>query len=463
MPKKILLIAYDFPPRRTSGVYRPVAFVRYLLEHGWQPTVLTITDKRPDVRDPGLLEKVPPEVRIVRTPYVRMDGWEDLAMRLTRGRHRHDDGPESPVWAGAGPSVRQSRLRRWSKGLARLLRGFLYFPDEFVGWLPWGLAAGIKLCMRERFDVVYTTSPPRSTPLIGYFLKLFLGVTWLNELQDPWLLPAGMDGVDIGSGNALVGKGRHVLAARVDAGLVRRADLVVTMTRGYAQQLQSQHRLPPSKIACISNGFDEDDFLSPMTEHDGLLEPGFVHLSHIGTIYSRGSGNFFPALADLVRENPEVTSKLRINIIGYPDGEVVEYARQEHFRDMIRVHGFIQHDEALRIMAASHCLLILYDNVFFSRFCVPGKLYEYLRAGRPVLALTHPGEVQELVEGSGAGWVIRPDDTSGIKEVVQTLLRSGASGQPLASPNPHYVAGFSYERLTSELVAALEGLSGRRG
>jgi glycosyltransferase involved in cell wall biosynthesis len=458
MAKKILLIAFDFPPRRTSGVYRPVALVRHLVELGWQATVLTITDEGADVRDKGLLEKIPPQVRIVRTPYLRINAWENAAAKAARfsGASRADHGPARR--ADVAPPARPSRLHLFLAAVARSVRALLYFPDEFVGWVPWGLAAGIDLCFGERFDVVYTTSPPRSTPLIGLFLKLFLGVTWVAESRDPWLIPIELDGTQAGAKNTFSARIRQAWARWVDKLLIRNANMVITVTRGYAADLQSRYRAAESKIVCVSNGFDEEDFAAQGDRITGLLEPDVVHLSHIGSIYSQGSGNFFPALAELACEEPEVRRRLRINIIGYADQEVLKYAEGKDLRDMIHVRRFVQHDEALRVMAASHCLLIFYANTFYSRFCVPGKLYEYLRVGRPVLAVTFPGEVQELVERSGAGWAVHPNDVSGIKEALRSLLAKGTHQPSFPSPDADYVAQFSYARLTAQLGFALESV-----
>jgi glycosyltransferase involved in cell wall biosynthesis len=459
MAKKILLIAHDFPPRRTSGVYRPLALVRHLGAVGWAATVLTIADEGAETRDTHLLERMPPEVRVVRTPTLRVNAWESFAARTFRFAGKDRSSSAAGLKAGSASPAEPSRLRQFFAWLASLVRLGLYFPDEFVGWVPWGLPAALDLCFRERFDVVYTTSPPRSTPLIGLFVKLLLGVTWIAESRDPWLVPMDVHGAPARARHVFLAGVRERLARWTDSLIVRKADLLVSVTRGYADHLRGRYPSAREKVVCVSNGFEEEDFASRGNGDAGVRDADRLCLSHIGTIYFRGTGRFFPALAELVRERPEIKNRLRINIIGYPDEEALKYAEDETLREMICLRRFVQHDEALRIMAASHGLLVFYANSFWSRFCVPGKLYEYLRSGRPILAVTYPGEVQELVEGAQAGWVVHPDDVPGIKRALNALLGAGSASSSMPSSRPEYVAQFRYDRLTAQLATVLERVS----
>ena len=451
-PKRVLIVAFDFPPRRTSGVYRPTALTKYLARFGWQPTVLTIG--RSDVNwwtapgqispvdpeDQTLLNRVPSNIRVVRTRYWNVAGWEK---KVAAGIQK----------AGALRSLsnetRRSRLHRVLHLLAYWLRSFLYFPDQWIGWLPFGVARAVQLHREKPFDLVYTTSPPRSAPLIGWWLKILLAVPWLVEFRDPWL-----PRFDKQSVRATGGRLRWKFEAWLHALILRHTDAVVTVAQGLAEELKILHRVPESKLWVVSNGFDEDDFHSVCTPAQNTLAPGYLHLSHFGTVYPQFSGSFFQALARLLRECPDWKQRLRVNIIGYPDEETLSYAGMEELQGVIQVHPLLRHAEALDLMRRSHFLLLFYAHPYTSRICVPGKLFEYLRVGRPILAVAFDGGAKDLVEEAKAGWVLPPDDPCAIQQVLKTVL-SEQEGKTPASPEPprpDVVGRFRYDRLAEKLA-----------
>jgi glycosyltransferase involved in cell wall biosynthesis len=429
--KQVLVVSFDFPPYRTSGVYRMTGLTRYLPQFGWQPTVLTIRLAEGD-QDPKLLEKLP-EVRVVRTRYLRVSGWENPSASVVRGLGGLRPSPAA---------TRQPRFDRYLRSLGELGRSTLYFPDHTVGWIPFALAKAIQLHRDQPFDVVYTTNPPRSAPVIGSLFKALSGVPWVLEFMDPWYSPD------------------RPLRRRFENWLqvlmFRQANRVVVMTNGHAEELRHSYHVPDNRLAVVRNGFDEDDFNSNSPTETDLLAPGYLHLSHFGTIYPHHSGNFFPALAELVREHPDLKKRLRVNIIGYPDEEAQRYASGGELKDIIRIHGYMEHHHALQAMHSSHCLLLFLGHRDFSRLAVSSKTYEYLRVGRPILALTYEGEVKELVEEGKAGWVVQPNNTEAIKEVLRMLLSGSRDDGPPRPARPEFVAQFRYDRLAAQLASIFD-------
>jgi glycosyltransferase involved in cell wall biosynthesis len=427
--KKVLVVTFDFPPRRTSAVYRMTGLTGYLPRFGWQPTVLTIRETEGDL-EPKLLEKLAPQVRVVRTPYFRVSGWENSTATAVRGLGCLRSAPIDS---------RQPQFDRYLRSLGALVRSTLYFPDDTVGWVPFGLAKAIELHYNEPFDVVYTTSPPRSAPLIGLLLKVLCGVRWVSEFMDPWYPPKGR----------LRKKSEDWLQGL----LVRKADRVVVMVRQHAEELSTLFDVPSDRLAVVRNGFFEEDFASVETTQADPLAPGYVHLSHFGTIYPENAGSFFPALAELVRESPGLKERLRVNIVGYPPESVVQYAKEEELKDILQIHGFIQdRAQVLQMMRSSHCLLLFWGRPDFSRLAVAGKTYDYLRVGRPILAVTHEGGVKELVEEGKAGWAVSPTNTEAIKEALRALLRNHCQNGSPRPARPEFVSQFRWDRHAENLA-----------
>jgi glycosyltransferase involved in cell wall biosynthesis len=447
-PRRVLLVAYDFPPRRTSGVYRPTAFTKYLPQFGWQPTVLTIHSPAGAVSDAGLLQRVPEGVKVERTSELRLDWWEHRALQAARSA-----GALQPTSDGAAPvegrPFRDSGfVNRILRSTARLLRECLYFPDESAGWIPFAFSRALRLHLSQHFDAIYTTHPPRAAHPVGLLLSMISRVPWVMEFRDPWTLPnEEVSHIHVGP------------APRRNAWLHRRmlaqASAVITVTHRHAEELQRHFSVSKEKLAVIRNGFDEDDFRGLIPDGAGVFDPQYVNLAHFGTVYENFSGEFFMAAETLLLRHPELKHKVRFHIIGYPDSQVEEITRREPLCCVVVLHNFVPLSKALRVMAAADGLLLFYGQEYTSRASIPGKLYEYLRVGRPILAVAYPGGVQELIESSGAGWVLRPDDVAGITAVLATLIQNRCQGHDPVVPDTNIVSGFRYDRLAQQLSAVL--------
>lgn len=325
--RRVLYVTYDFPPRRTSGIYRPTGLTKYLSRFGWLPAVLTIKAKEGNVEDLGLLEKVPPEVRVSRVRFLDVTAWE----RKPHAAARKLGALRSPA-ARKRPTV----LDRFLRSMAAFVRSCLYFPDDTIGWVPFGLREALRLHRAQKFDVVYTTSPPRSTSLIGLLLKLLAGVRWIAEFRDPWYP----------SPRPWRRKFERMLLQR----MLNRADRIIVISRGHGQELEQSYGIRRTKVAVVSNGYDEDEFSALNDAPSKLLEEGYFHLSHFGTVYPGFSGRFFEALASLLRECPELRNRLRVNIIGFPDEVVQHWAASDDLHGVVRLHGFVEHRAALQAM-----------------------------------------------------------------------------------------------------------------
>ncbi|MGH9580829.1 MAG: glycosyltransferase, partial [Terriglobales bacterium] len=335
--KKVLLIAYSFPPHRSSGVYRPAAFTKYLLAEGWQTTVLTVAGAA-GVEDASLLRKIPPEVRIVRTPYWHLRQWEGSAASLVRSVTTR------PMAVKDGrPHALQPHLRN----LADWIQNTLYFPDDSAGWIPFALEKALELHLRERFDAVYTTHPPRAGHVVGMLLSALCRVPWVAEFRDPWTIPPGSQPIAELTVPAAA-RNRWLLRRMVQA-----ADAIIAVTPGHAEELVSVWKAPADRVAVINNGFDDEDF-SALADNGrpAWMRPDCVHLAHFGTIYPEFHGSFFPALVEAVRESEEVRRRLRVHIIGFPGPDVRVYSGREELRDVLQFHPFLRHADALAAMRA---------------------------------------------------------------------------------------------------------------
>ncbi|MBZ5516296.1 MAG: glycosyltransferase family 4 protein [Acidobacteriia bacterium] len=433
--RRALVVAYDFPPRRTSAVYRVTNLTKYLKGYGWLPTVLTVEQREGDLEDPTVLAGFPSHIPIERTKDLDISGWEDRAaagIRATGGLKSHYK------------DVRQPLRDRWVRSMGDFLRSCLYFPDKTLGWVPGGFARAAELHLQRRFELVYTTSPPRSTPVVGLLLKALFGVPWVLELMDPWYPP------------------KRPIRRRAERWLLgcmlRRADRVVLISKGLASELERSYGLPARKLAVVSSGYEESDFEQADGRPCDFLPAQYFHFSHFGTVYPGFGGRFYDALADLLRECPELREKIRVNIIGSPDDVAREHSKAGSLEGVLKLHNFVRHDVAIDAMRRSDVLLVFLGHRDVARLSGLGKIYDYLRVGRPVLAIAYEGGTAELVREGQAGWVVDPEDMEGIKRTLRKILDDGRRSEPPRPFRPEFVEQFRYDRLAEKLASVFDSV-----
>lgn len=414
--RRLLIVAFDFPPRGATGALRVTKFARYLPDYGWQPVVVCAA---PDAatRDESLLAQLPPDLEVIRVPY-----------RRVRGRH-------TPAVAAVTP-LRPSRLRR------------LLVPDPQVLWLPRIVrAATARLCQGD-IDALMTTSPPHSLQLGGLWLKRrFPALPWLVDLRDVWSDSAAY----------------HSLAAyKLNRALEREcllhADHVVVVTDGM-RKLVLGLGLPPHRVSLITNGFDASD-LPPIQPH---ARGRRMRLTFVGTMVAgrvSAAHGFFMALQQLSVQG--TAGDLEVRLIGSFAAEIHALAEPLVRAGIVTFAGFVPHATAIAEMASADVLLLLDADDHEGRIVHSNKLFEYFAVGRPLLALSPEGEIARLVREAGVGVVIQPRAVAEIATALRDLLAQWKQRTlPVYGQNDPRFARFERRVLTAELARLLDRMAGR--
>jgi glycosyltransferase involved in cell wall biosynthesis len=410
-----LFIAYHYPPESSSsGVLRTLKHTRYLGRFGWRVTVLTLRREAYQVMDPKLEEQIPPEVRVVRTRFI--DVKKHLAIR------------------GSYPS-------------------FLAIPDRWSGWWPWAVAAGRKVLAGDPVDLVYSTSPHATAHLIARSLA-GRALRWVADFRDPWYEEPPE------AGTTRLG---HVAARRLERLVARRADLIVTSTMRLRNVLASRYPEKPSeKFVAIPNGYDEADFTSVLGS--SASSPDEFLIVHAGSLSEsfRDPRPLFEAVHRAAQMGLVDPSRIRFRFLGGgPFGESAEMKEAVKGAGLVSRVEFlprVSYQESLAELGRASMLLLLQaskDTVDL----VPAKLFEYLRAGRPVLALAPPGATAEVLSDTGGGWVVDPTDMDRLGDAIVTAYRAWTSGDlgRLTAPSA-MLEQYSRERLAGDLAGHFETL-----
>jgi len=374
-PVRVLLIPFYFPPAGGGGVQRPLKLAEHLAGFGFETHVLAPTDPRWLHRDLGLA--VASGVRVHRAPFFG-----------PRGRL-----PAEELYGTRG-------LDRVAKRFALTPRRLLV-PDECVTWATTAVPRATAIVRRYRIDVVVTTSPPASVHLIGAAVRCVTDVRWVADVRDA-LVANPNRGVERMAARLKERTQRPV--AHLIAG---HADAVVAVTETIASEIRALGCR--REVVVIANGADFDEY--EQLEH----QPGpRFRITHTGSFF--GLRDTRPFLAAVAGADGEVVARF----VGDFRRADVDWARDLELGERLELIPFTPRARALKLQRDSEVLLLLLADAGGRGRDVPsGKLYEYLAARRPILAAVPPdGSAADLVRRAGAGIVISPDDTEGIRSAI---------------------------------------------
>jgi glycosyltransferase involved in cell wall biosynthesis len=411
--RTVLLIAFHFPPYRgSSGLQRTLRFAQHLPNFGWRPIVLTAH------------------------PFA----YEATAARV--------EGNELP----AGLAVH----RAFGLDTARHLSFFgrypeaLALPDRWASWRLWAVPKALRIIRRERVDAVWTTFPITTAHQIGLEIKRRRGLPWIAEFRDPmWQ----HDWPPEPKANAVW----RALEQRI----LRAADRAV-FTAPSAAQLYAERFdwLPAGKLAVIENGYDEEIFRRATASLEQPTSPRPVTLLHSGIIYrsERDPTHLFAAIAQLKSQGAITPERLRIVLrASGSEGDYQQDLQRLDIADIVRLEPPMDYALALQEMLTADGLLLLQAANCNAQ--VPAKLYEYLRARRPLLALTDPdGDTARAVRASGGGLIARLDSTADITAALTRFLTE-INTDTAAMPSEQAIASCSREARAGELAHLLDTVS----
>jgi glycosyltransferase involved in cell wall biosynthesis len=408
MVKRVLMIAFHFPPLRgSSGIQRTLKFAQYLLGHGWNPIVLSAHPRAFVNAGDDQLRDIPAEVPVHR------------AFALDTSRHLSIRG-------------------RYP--------GMLALPDRWATWCLGAVPAGLRLTRRYRPDVIWSTYPIASAHLIGLLLHRLTGIPWVADLRDPM--------TDEGyPSNPLT---RRVYAW-IERQTVARCSVAVCTTPGAIRTYQTRFpEIPAERFALIENGYDEENFAQAAFTAPAAADGRFV-LVHSGVIYpsERDPVPLFAALAELQANGTLSAANFRmvLRATGHDD-YLAQLIREHGIEALVTLAPHVPYREALAEMLGAGGLLILQASNCNHQ--IPAKLYEYLRAGRPILGLTDPtGDTAGALRAAGIDTIAPLDSKDAIAEALARFVQLAQAGRaPVASSAA--VAANSRRARTAQLARLLE-------
>jgi glycosyltransferase involved in cell wall biosynthesis len=431
--KRVLIISYYWPPSAGGGVQRWLKMSKYLPEYGWQPVVLTPENPDFELKDESLFKDVSTESEILKIPI-----WEPF------GLYRKLMGEKAIQKQGVVDTKNTSFLGK----VSRWIRGNWFIPDPRIFWVRPAVNYLTKYLAKHPVDVIITTGPPHSMHLIGMEVKRRLKVKWIADFRDPWsdwdVLP-----------QLNLNKKSWATHRKLEHKVMYNADIVLTVTKNLATKLAATGGI--AKVEVITNGFDKDDF-----EEIKSGSPSKFRIAHVGLLNDgRNPKMLWKVLNELCAENEDFNEHLEVVLAGTIEQSVNSSIQEfEQLQPKVFIPDYMAHSKVLKLYQQSAVLLLLVNNTSNSSWILPGKLFEYFSAKRPILAIGKlDSEANDVLQECGYDSFLTYEDKSDLKHRLNALFNQYKNDS--VQIDHELINRYNRKKLAGELAILLNELDSK--
>ncbi len=418
---KVLILTYYFPPAGGSGVQRWLKFVKYLPSFGIEPIVYTVKNPNYPIIDNSLLNEIPNGIEILKQPIIEPNNI------LSKFGNKNK---QSAGFLNKNPSFFEKKIQ--------YIRANYFIPDARKYWINPSIKYLEKYLSTNKIDAIITTGPPHSVHLIGLALKEKTNIKWIADFRDPWT------DIDYFHQLPLTKKSikKHY---NLEQKVLKNANHVIvvgdTMKQNYIKYNINTHT--------ITNGYD--NFKSTTNK---VIDTKFS-LLHIGMLNAdRNHKILWQALAELCNENEKFTTDLEIKLIGKVCNEAIDDISKYNLNNNLNKIDYIEHKKVIQFQESAQVLLLLINNVPSAKGILTGKIFEYLQAKRPILAIAPKnGDLDTLLNKTKAGYLIDFGNKTALKKTILSLYQNYKNNKLII--NSINIEQYHRKELTKELVKIL--------
>ncbi len=407
--KKVLIIAYIYPPLGGSGVQRTLKFTKYLRQLGWEPIVVTVGESKFYFKDEAMLAEVPQEMQIVRIAESNRIDTQCANELIALYRGIVGDN-----------ALMHEYITELNKSKENFQQ-FILIPDQNILWAREVLNKVAKEIDFDDIDLIYSTSGPYSDHVIGYYLTQKHQKPWVADFRDEW------------TNNPYLLKinRKHVtfrLQRKMEQNILNYASKVITTTRLATENYKKDFKVDIDKITTITNGYDETDFENMDTSPRKNRQFTIIHN---GLFYMvRTPETFLTAVKNLLEKKLIRSEELRV-VFSYTDNEQhwKEYVQKLNLEDLVTFKGYQSHEASLSLTSEADLLLLVVGPGEQNKSVYTGKVFEYLRFNRPILALSPEGSlVEELLCATDRGVNVDFNDIDKLEKAILQLYQDWQNG-----------------------------------
>jgi len=349
--KKVLFLAYLFPPILNSGTYRSIKFTKYLPKYNWKPTVVTVKDPPDRPLEYNLLNLISPDTNIVRMPLFSKILADNIAKIFPKD-HR----------------------KKISDALEWRIRSLFFFPDQHASWLHSAFHRSCLLLKENHYDLIFATGYPWTSFWIAYKLYKKFKIPYVLDYRDPWTGSPLWSGISQKNLKEFI---KRKFSPLLERKLVLNAKAIIVTTSTFADVIKRQFN--HHNVFVITNGFDPDLY-DNISKSKLNLQP--IKIVYTG-IWKKGYGpeSLYQALSILKQKYPDIASKVKFICAGFPPGP----AKNHNIAEMVEEIGPISYDKAIKLISSADILFMPVASGRFAYECIPGKFFDYIGAKKPVI------------------------------------------------------------------------------
>lgn len=429
--KKVLVIAYYWPPSGGSGVQRWVKMCKYLPQNGWLPVVYTPLNPALTAVDDTLAADVPAEVEVIRRRIIEPG---QFSRKTTNAQVTPINGQKKTL---------KQRIAMW-------IRGNLFIPDPRVLWVLPSVRFLCRYLREHHVDAIVSTGPPHSMHLIAKMVARRTGLPWVADFRDPWTRMFYFKHLSLTPR-------AESLYVKMELSVLDGATRVVAVSPLVQLDFQQATETP---VELITNGFDAQDFpdmprSSFSSEHFTLLHAGLFAADGNPTV-------LWEALGEMVASDSDFARDFRLVLCGKTDSAVVSALCEAGLGDNFTDLGYVDHKSVVQRMKEAAALMLPLRKEPEYRATLPGKLFEYLAARRPVIGVGQKdGAMAAILSSTGAGQCFDWDEKQAMKTWIAACYQAwkkGELGDNQADLSAYSREGLaaSYARLLNEITSADE-------
>jgi glycosyltransferase involved in cell wall biosynthesis len=413
---KVLVIAYYFPPMGLSGVQRTLKFVKYLKNFNWQPTVITTGEVGYFAHDNSLTK----ELDDLNIQVIRIGGKEPNAMLAKFGTIK----------------LPTEFIRKILNRISQTI----FIPDNKISWSKKAYKKVEEILSNEHFDAIFVTCPP------------FSAFSYVSQIRKKSDIPIFVDYRDLWYESYFsfyptpVHKHLH---KKEEYNALKAVDRVLVTNRRIKEKLLKDFPfLSFDDIVILSHGFDPEDF-ERIPAHPKPKNKLVIMYSGIFMAYNTPK-YFLKAFKELSVERPDIAAEIELQFVGYLGKENRKLVRKLNLQEFVKDFGYVNHDDSIAKIKSADVLWFMVDRLKNIDAILPGKVYEYVGAQKPVIACVPDGAAKMAVEEYGAGFICEPDNISNIKQTLLTVFQLYKKNQ-LPKPEETILEKYRRDYLTEML------------
>ncbi len=430
--KKVLIISYYWPPCGGIGVLRCLKIAKYLRHFGWEPIVFTAEDAHYPNIDYSNDKDIPDGITILKQKI-----WEPYHIYKWITGKKKDANVNNVFYTKSEKAGLAHQFSVW-------IRSNFFIPDARKFWIQPSVKFLLQYLDENPVDAIFSNGPPHSNTRIATLLKQKTGIPFLADFQDPW---TQVDYYQLLHLTKWADDKHH----RLEQDVFKHADAVSIVSPTWKNDLKE---IGAKNVSVIPWGYDQDDFKNIKRQIDEKFT-----LTHLGIMgYDRNPSVLFKVLKDLIEEVEDFENDVEIKLVGQVDFSVLEAIQLNGIEGILNLVGSVSRSEALQLCCNSNLLLLLLNQQSNALGRIPGKLFEYLAARRPIIVLgAEESDATTIVLESKGGVGANYEDYDKIKKIIIDYYQQYKTGN-LQNPVNSHIQQYSNQSLTKKVAALLDSI-----